>query len=276
MEGIDPNEPIVTFRKETVAKIIQKFDGHQTVMVRSPPFSGKTFLATLIKRKLELENCKVFIISMLPFAEQKILDDAKKFDETWKKALKGNSSENSEMSWSQFMDFLREHSEKSKENIYIIIDEAQIIYSQSKVWAYVKYFTQSGRNIKFLCFATYGSTIFGNIPFQFNCLLGLNDILLTHSEYKELLIAYNKFLTVKIKAEYSQLHDWLQSLTGFHIGFLKKTFLLINEEFKSNPNQDQLAILRYLLSSSYAKQMENSRAIPKPHENPWFTLVANG
>ena len=52
-EGIHPNEPILTWREETVNKIIEELDKHEYLLILGPPFSGKTSLASLIKQRLE-------------------------------------------------------------------------------------------------------------------------------------------------------------------------------------------------------------------------------
>lgn len=67
LEGIDPNEPIVTFREETVVKTIQQVETHLTVLVRSPPFSGKNFFGNIDQKKIGAEQLQSFHYLNAPF-----------------------------------------------------------------------------------------------------------------------------------------------------------------------------------------------------------------
>lgn len=320
MEGINLNDQFLTFRKETVNMILEKLDSFGSLLVRSPAFSGKTSLATLIVDKLKKQGKHVIFSSMLSFihsdepnqpiqigqpsqdqsgqlshpgqlnqpgqqSESSQMDISgqhqgeraqlahpsqlsqpgmsgkfKSFNEHWKSVLGANSLK--KISFIEFREAIKENHLE----FYVILDETQMIYDIEEIWQCFKELANpSVANLKLLCFAAYHRPLNYPTPFQFNFWLGSNDILMTNSEFHELINASHKCLYVQV--ENPELLEWLKSLTGMQIGILKKTLFLINDEFKSPPHPSQWQILKFLLSSSYMKKMKSIRSAQDIQKN---------
>ena len=346
MEGINLNDSFLTFREETVKMIIESLNNFRSILVRSPAFSGKTSLATLIHDKLRKQNKYVIFASMLPFihsnkAEEliqivdqphhqpgqqsnpgqaslvsqpiqqgepnqqsqssqsgrieqqgepiqpqlhldqpqlcqstqpkdlnqaRILEKQNKFssfDEFWKNVVDANLGQ--QIQKISFQQFIKEIKEKHVE-IYVIIDETQMIYDIEEIWHLFKDVSNPNvADLKLLCFGAYQRKITDPTPFHFNYCLGATDILMKNSEFDELIKASNKCLYVKV--ENTDLLKWLKNLTGMQIGILKKTLFLINEEFKNSSNLTQWQILKFLISSSYMNKIQEIRSVQNIQTN---------
>lgn len=108
-DGINTNDPVITKRVQTCALIFSALDESGLVLIRSPPFSGKTSLGTLLHDYAckEHKECS-FVSAAGLFAPTEIIQ-----------AIENTISQ----SWIKLT--------ISSTNYYLIIDEAQTLYQLS-------------------------------------------------------------------------------------------------------------------------------------------------
>ncbi len=149
------------------------------VLIRGPPYSGKTSLAKLYEHHLSENGENVVFLSLLGLLS--LLE----FDAYWKKRTSKLFLE-----WNECCD-----------RLFIVIDEAQIIYQlghENFFWRSVKERLQKTNGPFFVLFSAYGehpvNTSQGNVfatPIAIPCVLDLSLLLLGKEEYDELIQGYN-------------------------------------------------------------------------------------
>jgi hypothetical protein len=144
-EGLDVDtDAAVTLRDERVDFIITKVDFEGSVLVRSPPMSGKSSMCSLISRKLRESGRKVVHVSMLCLGIQQMLTDP---SAAWNKF------------WMKYTDHPVEY--WIELGYTIIVDETQMLYQFASVlpefWLSVKatMSNQSPTSVKFILFSAY-------------------------------------------------------------------------------------------------------------------------
>ena len=180
MEGINLNDTFLTLREETVNMILEKLESFYSLLVRSPAFSGKTSLATLIVDKLKKQHKNVVFATMLSFIHSAEPDEPihigqpapgrilkgkfKSFNEFWKSVSDSNFGK--KFSFIEFGETIKQNNEE----VYVILDETQMIYDIDEIWQCFKELTNASfAKLKLLCFAAYHrQTNDYPTPFQFN------------------------------------------------------------------------------------------------------------
>ncbi len=206
---------LVPLNRDTLcAELFDKLGTSRAVLVRSPPYSGKTSLAKLfgiyyakkvpvarvislsmlvcgITHGLPLETAqKRFLKHWLDFAidvRKSGIDLCVPLDEEWVDVIKQGRTGPT----------------------IIILDEAQILYhlgSDFLLWNAIK-LAQQGGNIQFLVFAAYGEPPrdLSHIsdcatPFTFNCYMGIAELRLHELECRQMLNAVGNVVLAKFLA----------------------------------------------------------------------------
>ena len=149
VEGIDiENDNLVVFRKEKCEDCLLHLKNENVVLLRAPPYSGKTSFATLLKY-FATESKKyesVYSISFLTLSNE---EDVLQYLDNHLKI--------------PFMDLFN-----SQSKTLLILDETQMTYgySDSQFWNILKNHMNAGtgpKNIHILLLAAYGESNSNNI-----------------------------------------------------------------------------------------------------------------
>lgn len=251
VEGYDPNDPLGISRINSIQQFFKDSEPHLSILVRSPPYSGKTAFSILLEKfLLSRSKKKVYWIS---FAELKFNATDEELEAFWIKKLG--------LSWKAIFSNLSPQ--------IIIMDETQKIYNPYLAfWLYFKDGKNPQSHLQLFCFSAYGDeNIFSTIssPIGFSKYFGIEILLLQDEEFDEIISLYNNnpSFTVKIG---KIVADCLKLSTKGHIGFLKKTFFYIHDEFKDKISKggiDDVTIYNNLFSVRYINVIEQSRALPQ-------------
>eukprot|EP01125_Pyxidicula_operculata_P007879 TRINITY_DN265_c0_g3_i1.p1 TRINITY_DN265_c0_g3~~TRINITY_DN265_c0_g3_i1.p1 ORF type:complete len:539 (+),score=82.82 TRINITY_DN265_c0_g3_i1:677-2293(+) len=254
IEGIDlSGRSFITYRQETFRAIESALDENNVILVQSPPFSGKTSLAELIRYHFEriygAENC--ILLSMLRLAPQQTIG-----------ALWTDVSGTTINSWYN-----------KREKCLIVLDEFQLLYAHGdddiggELWRLMKFIDGSTgfKHIKLVAFSSYGSTInlLGTAtPYKFTCTKGIELLRCTPNEMRELIEDFNKRNTrrhqgVEIS---SMVEEIIYNMTGGHMGLIARTLWLY--QF-CNYVQNEREFATFLLSKKYLDDMASQRGIPR-------------
>ncbi|MBX9702541.1 MAG: DEAD/DEAH box helicase family protein [Silvanigrellaceae bacterium] len=209
LEGINMEKDYVP-RSELISRIGDKCIDGGSILIRSPPCSGKTSLSQLLFLHFyQVHNYLPVSLSCLNWPEEKSFEDS--FGE---KSGLGNS-----------LNHVLE-SVSDSNVIVVIIDEAQLLYQRihSRVWEKVK--AGDPFNVKWIFLSAYGEKV-GNsdlaTPFEFSKerMFGLNDMLFTYVEFSQYVLQDNW------EVNESEILKKIYYSTGGHIGLLKKIQILL-------------------------------------------------
>jgi len=232
------------------------------ILIRSPPYTGKTSLATLLKMHFEqnkqLENGTVVLLTFLGVNSKETYPD---FNTFWKKKTGA--------SWDYWLNRI--------EPTTIILDETQMIYGLNEAtpfWQQLKLMCEENEKVKYqhtrvIVFAAYGDrpgtgTQFAT-PFTFPASYGSALLFCTESEGLELVEDFNKKNETKINIS-KRLADELLHFTAGHFGLLARTLFLIENKFKNRGKYDKIndsTIAEYLLSADFFSLMSRFRGAPE-------------
>ena len=131
-EGVSLDDPLLCPREELITRIFQEMGLWKTVLLRSPPYSGKTSTMTLAIKEATKKNYRFCHLTMLGLGLTEVDQD---FQNHWK--------ENGRFSWTHekfTFDELIKVIEKDEKNLYyIFLDEIQYIYWRfNKFWEIIK------------------------------------------------------------------------------------------------------------------------------------------
>jgi hypothetical protein len=252
-EGLSLFDPVRTDRKEMCSKLLELLKKDRVVLLRAPPETGKTSLATLLP---PLFTGVVKYVSFLGI-------HSIGFDECWRQYM-GEC----------FLDTL-----DTQEETLLILDEVQMIYSlgeQHRFWWSIKELQQQSHHgtVRILLLAAYGNgpsvlrEAGANTPIGFNHAQDYSLLQLSKEEFAEIISTHNGKEKKKGNAVYihSATSDLLESMCGGHVGLVRQSLNLIQNHFheaaKHNPPKDEDMCL-FLLSGSYFTGLAtNSRAVP--------------
>ncbi len=247
-------------RAATVTAISAQLQKKRFLIVKAPYFSGKTSLAQLMDRHFKslIEVCYI-TMGTAPL------------DYTWNVFFKSKSKED----WMVWV---------NRANMKVLLlDEAQVTYAVAKhatteLWNVVKFgFQGQHPNVAILMFAGYGPGTLDTIgtPFQMpdahiisltprpslDPTKAIPGLLLTQPEFDEMM---TKLAQLNFKLD-DPTKTYLQHITGGHVGLLKRTLELLEEEFV---NQDRLdtslnvRVYKFLHSGKYATSIQRCRGLP--------------
>jgi energy-coupling factor transporter ATP-binding protein EcfA2 len=263
-----------TCRYETVQKINTLLMKRKIVLLRAPPYCGKSTLLSFLKdyivhfNKQNNTNGKVYSINCLNFDATRN-NDPKYFDEFWKQQTGDNTYE-----------------ETLRTNCHILIDEAQNLYnSRPNFWAYLKSIIESEglpNMPKILVVSYYGDRPISETttPIDFKYVLDYRDILLTENECDELIASYNSKKLSIYPSISSTIRDYIKTLTGRHVGLIVDTIRNLKTAFNTIKYDDG-GILAFLVSGDFINAFALCRVVPrdvelsKYFESPYIDILTN-
>ena len=206
LEGIDlTNDISFIERHSLIDRLLNAGLTKQSILIRSPPCTGKTSLSQLIYRKLyENQSCLPISITMLAWEPHLSFEDGfaeySGLGKSWQEMIKSFKS--------------------SKHLFVLIIDEAQTLYShiRTELWKQIK----NGLPIHIIFISAYGESVQNtNIttPFEFeqDQIFGLEYLLFSRQEFQEFI--ERGFLHIQ---QFPNIQEMIYCATNGHIGMMKK------------------------------------------------------
>ncbi|GAM27647.1 hypothetical protein SAMD00019534_108230 [Acytostelium subglobosum LB1] len=257
-EGIDIESVTITKRTETLNEVYRQLSEKRVLLLRSPPFSGKTSFCTLLSQYLQSMSVDVikYRLRLPPVAMD---DEMVFFKQDWEHITK--------QSWEYWLD-----QGTATRARFIIIDEAQIAYRKDYMsfWLRIKELMDVKNNalIHILLVATYGDAETDRatpVEFGVNNSLDLSDLLLTRSEFLELVTNFNDNhnRTSGVTLNGDAL-EYLWKITRGHVGIIRLALQLLDTfaaDKKSPLDSDD--IIFYFISLPFNMRIAETRAIPK-------------
>lgn len=176
-EGL-PSSTIALLRTR---KVIELANSSVTkLLVHSPPFSGKTSMATLLQYYLTIVKGQTVInirSSLIP-KECTFLDFLARIVLCQHPKVKLSDDDRPEKIFQLFYDLL------IKTNVYFIIDDAQRIYGIESFWSMIK----AEISKRMICFSSYSISNVGSCstPLMFDRIYPISFLLFTRDEYENL------------------------------------------------------------------------------------------
>jgi hypothetical protein len=215
--------PFTLLRDALVSRILVL--AKRTVILRSPPATGKTSLIDLTeKRLLETTEAKVIRINIGEFVDDQGLIN------TLREALGVNCDNIGTLSG----------------DTWILIDDAQLAFNAERFWKIiVKDFTRID-SVNVVIATTYDLLSQGTTPYSFGEQKHISGLLLTPEEAEELYDGYVKDLPYA--RDWVAFKDTLLRLSGGHVGVLSGGIAMLhrieNDEQKRLTQPEALDALR--------------------------------
>jgi hypothetical protein len=258
-EGIDINDSLTVHREQTCDVLLQDLTQEHVILIRGPPFSGKTSLATLVFERAKRDTRFNHVVKFTM-----LIND-------W--TVSSTSHAGVSMSLQQLC--TTNDWRTSLGNVLIIVDEIQVLYNErdSVFWSTIKLIQQRDPNFNtmvVLMLGSYGGeSVRGEnvTPTQFDNPRGLELIRFSKSEYEELVQSFN----TRVENENFALDsETSEALYNFTMGIPGLTVLAL-QQFESNylnsnsmstqaPKKDDF--ITFLLGS-FVKRCVDTRAITK-------------
>ncbi|PRP75675.1 hypothetical protein PROFUN_15383 [Planoprotostelium fungivorum] len=218
-EGVGDDDPIAIRRQPTVDKILAAVEAHHAVLFDSPPYSGKTGLASKLMRAIEERGDCMFKRSWVKYAASTLSDLAHQWA-AWRVEI-----------------------ERMPMGSYVIFDETQVMYqlaAHSDFWAWMKDQQGFDGQYRVILFSAWQS---GQLCRKTPHLgrLQLKDIRLTREEASDLLHNFNK--RGKLTVDINQVtFDVMLGMTNNHIGYMRFLLEQLRRRSRETPftHQDEL------------------------------------
>jgi hypothetical protein len=256
----------ISLRFDIIKFLIDELKDKKVILVRAPPFSGKTSTAQILEEALvnapEYSNHRIIRISLL--WESLINWDT--FGEKWKSIVG--------ISWDEWT------KQCKKIPSILIIDEAQRIYGKDKVvsnkesadqfWATVKSLLQEVSYINIIMFAAYGyrsSNCTAPVKLSEKNCKSLIDINFSQGELKTYVKNYcNKCFKSLNQQDVLELYEYIRKVTEGHAGLVRHILRSIENALKKRIDTNELnwkMIFKYLNSKEFDLSIYNDcRAVP--------------
>jgi hypothetical protein len=276
-EGISLTDNDTSKRPVVVKSLIDDLLDKRVILVRAPPYSGKTALTQLIEDYLvnsaEYSTYRIIRFSMLWGNDVGKLCNWESFGEAWKEILG--------------VDWIKWREECKNIRSILIVDDIQKIYQHSnyqhgkpepmdidinidnnhktaaQFWETVKHGLQGSHDIYIIMFGAYGSTPV-EIP-ELNSK-SIYDIKFTDHELEEYVTKFCRCFNLKKHNEniIPEFIKYIKNATAGHVGFVRHILYYTREEMKSKVNElTWTKILVYLNSNGFNEKINNSRGLPK-------------
>ncbi|CAG8628921.1 16400_t:CDS:2 [Funneliformis caledonium] len=245
-EGVNINDPDVSLRFDIIPPLIKDLIDKKVILVRAPPFSGKTSVAQILEHTLvnapEFSNYRVIRISLL----WEINFNWDTFGEKWKsgrvlleKKVDGNNKE-----------------------------------SADQFWMVVKGLLQEVTRINIIMFAAYGYRSSNHTGLTTPVTLpdpnykSLIDINFTPSELKKYVEKFSSNYFKNLDQQsVSKLYKYILVVTEGHAGLVRHILTSAENAMKKRIDTSRLTweeIFKYLNSESFDSSIYNNcRAVPK-------------
>ncbi|CAG8478462.1 7346_t:CDS:2 [Funneliformis caledonium] len=275
-EGININDTDISLRFDVIPHLIKDFEDRNVILVRAPPFSGKTSMAQILENNLvhaiEFSNRRIIRVSMIwgqSVGVQKCFDS---FNMLWNRIVG--------VDWIDWIGQCR-----FIETI-LIIDEVQLIYGKEKkidennldsadqFWLTIKSALQEMANIKIIMFAAYGYRSSNQTGFttpvtlpEENCK-NLIDINFTMKELGTYIAKISSSYFKNLgQQSVSKLYEYIQAATEGHVGLVRHILKSIENAMKKRIDTNNLTwetIFKYLNSKDFDSSVYiNCRAVPR-------------
>jgi len=233
----------LTMRHETIQKLEKVLEMRNVILIRSPPYSGKTSLCKLLESHFSQNGIFAYAISPLGL---RISDDTK-FNTLLEEVTPFG---------------LEKWFGKEDDQIKIlIIDEAQMLYPYRDLllWEKLKLIDGKAFNTKIIFFASYGEPSIGSLgtPYEFKDPLGADLLRCTRDECIELLHDFNERNRYDLLID-TTLQEHLLIMTKRHVGFLSR---ILGACLDKSMSSKELAL--YLLSHDFICDIASARCVPK-------------
>ena len=278
-EGILLNDPDISMRFDIMPSLIHDLMEKRIMLVRAPPFSGKTSISQILENNLvqspEYSTYRIIRVSMIWGSAVGVKNCFESFGKLWKEIIG--------IDWMEWIGQCRYI------KTVLILDETQLIYKEAPVinekdsvtayqfWAIVKGCLQELPNIFIIMFAAYGYKSSNCAGLSTPIVLpsanykSLVDINFTPDELKKYVVRFcGKYLKKLKGSDISEFCEYIQKVTEGHVGLVRHTLLRTEESMRKwtdQNDQNQLTfqkIFTYLNSRSFNTSInEDCRAIPK-------------
>ena len=231
--------PMGIYRETTMFRFSEEIEGKGKILVRAPPFCGKTAFAYLLWIYLNKTGRKAFYITFSQFSQP----NNESFLKYWESII-------GEKWTDQFIDPL---------NKIFILDETQRIYDDNlSFWGFFKNPLMKNSHLTLICFAGYGdqSTHF---KINFDLAYGVNLLSFNNEEFEEIISKFTTTYNIDISQKTKQ---HLQHSLNNHCGLLKETFYFLETQTKNMKIQDPDELLYLLYSEEYIGTIRATKAIP--------------
>ncbi|KAJ3374611.1 hypothetical protein HDU84_000788, partial [Entophlyctis sp. JEL0112] len=270
-EGVTVGDYGTVARDEAVTNILNVFQKNNPLLIKSPPFSGKTSMATLISHRLKTvatEKCLIIKLSMIDLSRRGI---HWQFEPAFEQEVG--------VKWSDLPMLARNR------RIYLIFDEVQVIYKPTSVpgerppspnnksevfWTMVKsIMVDHTSRIHILLFSGYGSSSQSNLlstPVKFTpkSMLGIDWLNFSDSDLKDYVTRNLDSRGVLVGHLFDLFCSNLKRLTASHAGFCYATIAYLNAVLCASERKHGTLtadhVLKSLDNSSLFDHLQNSRA----------------
>jgi hypothetical protein len=264
--NIDLDDPAVSFRRNTCQTLDNELRRLRVNLLRAPPCSGKTSLATCFRK----------------FYQEHPHDEDGTFREIISITLLSYSGDFDQLFKEYNMNFEEAFTAPSKgTRRLVIVDEIQIAYCWERkhdFWPKIKKLLANTevKNLSVLLLGAYGysKTIAGEYfatPVDFPFAFDLGTLRLKDEEWKEILDSYHQTVAgnyIKISANVS---DRIKQATKLHAGLARRCLWYLNEKFfdrakAGEPISDD-SLLAALISPGLIYAISDSRCLQHKREN---------
>src|SRR4051794_19369516 len=245
------------------------------ILIRAPPFAGKTSIAQILENSLvqspEHSNYRVIRVSMIWGMSAGIENCYESFGELWKEMFG--------IGWSEWIAQCR------RVKTVLIIDEAQLIYKEDRkidekdkkiadqFWTIVKGCLQELANIYIIMFAAYGYKSSNYIGLTTPVTLpdshckSLIDIKFTPNELRNYVIKFCSSYFNLDQQSILKFYAYIQEVTDGHAGLVRHILVTTEDAMNKRIVTNRLTfedMFKYLNSKSFNSSIyANCRAVPK-------------
>ena len=268
-EGVTIGDNRTVARNETVTSILEVFHENNPLLIKSPPFSGKTSMATLISHRLKTvttEKCLIIKLSIL---------DLSRRGTDW--IFESAFEEEVGVKWSDLPMLAK------KRRIYLIFDEVQVIYQPTNAdrppspknkldvfWTMVKSIMGNhASGIHIMLFSGYGSSSESSLlatPVKFTprSMLGIDRLNFSDTELEEYVVRNLNGSDIIVGDLLVLFCTNLKRLTASHAGFCYATIAYLNDVLCASERKHGTLtadhVLKSLDNSSLFNYLQGTRA----------------
>eukprot|EP01119_Soliformovum_irregulare_P013809 TRINITY_DN370_c0_g1_i1.p1 TRINITY_DN370_c0_g1~~TRINITY_DN370_c0_g1_i1.p1 ORF type:complete len:561 (+),score=61.51 TRINITY_DN370_c0_g1_i1:80-1762(+) len=237
-----------TFREETVTGVIEKISGGERVLlVKGPPYSGKSTLAELIEMALRQNDARVHRVSCSDS------DSVTNWYSFWKTQTG--------CSWETMI------KESDEQDIFVLVDEAQRLYDRPcPLWDVIKDVRggRRGKKLSIVLFSLFESeranTAVTPFDLPLSARITLQSLLFTGTEHAELIADFNKKNWILPES----VSQYIRQVTGGHPGITSTLLRFLREQVnKAETGGPHLAgqLLLKLRSEDFLSTVKTLRGI---------------
>ncbi|KAF8454735.1 hypothetical protein BGX38DRAFT_1267665 [Terfezia claveryi] len=247
-------DSMVIISPDRMKFIEQYMMDHRFVLIRSPPYSGKSTLGQWIRDSLISRGHRAYYISLAGIQGEDALFNKEHFQRFWQTRIG--------YTWDEIS------ASEDSMSLSIIIDEAQVIYGNAApfFWGSLKGLmsdTKKNAFLRIILLASYDPFMIQQIsPISFLYTLGLDALRLRRDEFNELVERFveHRHTIGSPNFEIPQsVQDAIFSLTGGHAGLCRTTLRYLRHNYRDGPAAT-VTMLRDLTSADFKRNLTKTRA----------------